>query len=257
MTGALAAEWRKLRTLAGPGWLLIGLAVLTAGLSAVVAAAVHFQQGGGQDPTALSLSGVDLGQAVAAVLGVTVVSGEYGSGMMRLSLAAVPRRWRLLAAKAATVAGITLVAGALGVAGSWLAGRLLLAGNGFTAGHGAALLPFTEGTALRAELGSILYLTLVALLGLGLATAIRDTAASVGVVLGLLFVVPVVASLVHDVTWHRLLQQVAPMTAGLDVQATTRLGGLPLSPWAGLGVAAAWAGGALLLGGLRLELTDA
>ena len=47
------------------------------------------------------------------------------------------------------------------------------------------------------------------------------------------------------------------MTAGLAIQATTDLPSLPISPWAGLGVLAAWAGGALLAGGLVLRLRDA
>lgn len=58
-------------------------------------------------------------------------------------------------------------------------------------------------------------------------------------------------------SWHRHLEQIAPMTAGLAVQDTTGLRSLPLSPWAGLGVLAAWAAGALLLGGLLLRLRDA
>ena len=58
-------------------------------------------------------------------------------------------------------------------------------------------------------------------------------------------------------TVSRHLQQIGPMTAGLAIQATTGLNSLPISPWAGLGVLAAWAAGALLLGGLLLRLRDA
>jgi ABC-2 type transport system permease protein len=55
----------------------------------------------------------------------------------------------------------------------------------------------------------------------------------------------------------RHIQQIAPMTAGLAIQATTSLRTLPISPWAGLGVLAAWAAAALLLGGMLLHLRDA
>ena len=57
--------------------------------------------------------------------------------------------------------------------------------------------------------------------------------------------------------WDRHLEQIAPMIAGLAIQATTGLGSLPISPWAGLGVLAAWAASALLAGGLLLHLRDA
>ena len=55
----------------------------------------------------------------------------------------------------------------------------------------------------------------------------------------------------------RLVQQIGPMTTGLAIQATTGLGHLPISPWAGLGVLAAWSGPALLAGGLLLRRRDA
>ena len=57
------------------------------------------------------LIGIDLSQAVVAVLAVLVISGEYGTGMIRVTLAAMPRRTAVLAAKAATVTGVVLVAG--------------------------------------------------------------------------------------------------------------------------------------------------
>jgi ABC-2 type transport system permease protein len=81
--------------------------------------------------------------------------------------------------------------------------------------------------------------------------------AAVGIVLGLLYLFPIVANVVDDGSWHRHLEQIGPMTAGLAIQATTGLRGLPISPWAGLGVLAAWAAGALLVGGILLRLRDA
>jgi len=110
---------------------------------------------------------------------------------------------------------------------------------------------------LRAAAGSVLYLALIALLSLGAATAVRDSAVAIGIVLGLLYLFPIVAGVVSNKYVERHLHQIAPMTAGLDIQATTGLRSLPLSPWAGLGVLAAWAAGALLIGGLLLRLRDA
>jgi ABC-2 type transport system permease protein len=65
------------------------------------------------------------------------------------------------------------------------------------------------------------------------------------------------AQLIGNTAWQRHLDQIAPTTAGLAIQATTNLRNLPIAPWAGLGVLAAWAGGTLLAGGLLLRLRDA
>jgi ABC-2 type transport system permease protein len=258
MTAALYAEWTKLRTLASTPWLLIGTVALTVGVSVAVAAATHQSpgSGGGQDPTKLALTGVDLGQAVLAVLAVLTISEEYGTGMIRTTLTAIPRRLVLLGAKAANVAGLTVVAGVLGVAGCLLAGRLLLPAAGFDPAHGYALVSIARGPTLRAAAGSALYLVLIALLALGVATAIRDTAVSIGAVLALLYLPPLLAQVVSGAL-RRHIEQIAPMTVGLAIQATTNLHNLPIAPWAGLGVLAAWATASLLIAGALLRRRDA
>jgi ABC-2 type transport system permease protein len=258
MRQALHAEWTKLRTAGGTIWLLVAAIALTAALSAAAAAAARCPAAGcGQDPTKISLTGIDLSQAVIAVLAVLAISGEYSTGMIRITLTAMPRRATVLAAKAAIVTGLVLAAGVIAVLGSLLAGRLILPGHGFTPAHGYPLLSLGDGPVLRAAVGSVLYLALIALLSLGTATAVRDSAAAIGVVLGLLYVFPIIAGVVTDPHWQRHLQQIGPMTAGLAIQATTGLRSLPISPWAGLGVLAAWAAAALLAGGLLLRLRDA
>ena len=80
---------------------------------------------------------------------------------------------------------------------------------------------------------------------------------AIGLVLGLLYLFPILAALVADPHLRRHLEQIGPMTAGLAIQATTNLRGLPIGPWAGLGVLAAWAAAALLAGGLALARRDA
>jgi ABC-2 type transport system permease protein len=185
------------------------------------------------------------------------ISGEYSTGMIRVTLTAMPHRTTVLAAKTAVVTGLVLAAGTIAVLASVLAGRLILPGNGFTPAHGYQLLSLGQGPVLRAAAGSVLYLALIGLLSLGIATAVRDSAVAIGVVLGLLYLFPIIAAAVTDPHWQRHLQQIAPMTAGLDIQATTGLRSLPLTPWQGLGVLAAWAVGALLAGGFLLRLRDA
>jgi ABC-2 type transport system permease protein len=258
MSEALHAEWTKLRTLASTGWLLSAIIVLTVGVSAAIAAASSYQPlGGYQDTTKLSLTGIDLGQAVVAVLAVLVVSNEYSTRMIEVTLTAMPRRLLVLAAKAANLTGLVLVGAAIAVGGSLLIGRAVLAGKGFTVAHGYPLLSLAHGATLRAALGSVLYLTLIALLSLGIATAVRDSATAIGVVLGLLYLFPLLAQTVSNTTWHRHLEQIGPMTAGMAIQAITNLRSLPISPWAGLGVLAAWAAAAILGGAALLRLRDA
>jgi ABC-2 type transport system permease protein len=258
MRTALQAEWTKLRTVAGTGWLLLAAAVLTAGLSAAAVAATRCPAGDcGVDATKLSLTGVQLGQAVVAVLAVLTVSTEYSTGMIRTTLTAMPRRTTVLGAKATVLTAAVLMAAPLGVLGSVLAGRFILPGNGFTAARGYSPLSLSDGPTLRAAAGSVLYLALIALLSVGIATLVRDSAAAIGTVLGLLYLFPIVLQVVTDPTMKRHLQQIAPSNAGLTIQATVDLHSLPISPWAGLGVLAAWAAGALLAGGVLLEIRDA
>ena len=254
---ALHAEWTKLRTTPGTVWLLLAIIAVTVALSAAAAGAARCPAVGcGQDPAKVSLTGVDLGQAVVAVLAVLAVSGEYSTGMIRTTLAAMPRRSTVLAAKAAVLTGLVLAAGTVAVPGSLLAGRLILPGHGFTAAHGFAALSLGTGPVLRAAVGSVLYLGLVAVLSLGIATAVRDSGVAIGLVLGLLYLFPIIGAVVSDPHLARHIEQAAPMTAGLDIQATIGLRGLPLSPWAGLAVLVAWAVGALLAGALLLRIRD-
>jgi ABC-2 type transport system permease protein len=255
---ALHAEWTKLRTVAGPGWLLLAAIALTTTVGAFAANAATCATGSCQiDPAKVSLTGIYLGQAIVAIVAVTVVSGEYSTGMIKLTLTAVPRRWHVLAAKAAVVSGATFAAGAIAVLGSVLTGRLFLYSHGITPAAGYEAMTLGTGPVLRAAIGSVLYLTLIALLGTGIATMVRDSAVSIGVVLGLLYLFPIVTSFIGDPTWQRHLNEISPMTAGLYIQATTNLRSLPLTPWQGLGVLAAWAAGALVAGGLFLALRDA
>jgi ABC-2 type transport system permease protein len=257
MKQALHAELTKIRTLASTWWLLLATATMTVALSATVAASVHHRIGADQDPAKISLAGIQVGQAMVALLAVLAMSSEYASGTILTTLTATPRRLTVLTAKATIVTVLVLMAGVIGTLGSVLAGRLLLHANGFTAAHGYPPLSLTDGSVLRAAAGSVLYLALIALLSLGLATALRDAAIAVGVVLGVLYLTPLLAHVLANPDWERQLQRYAPTNAGLAIQATTSLRSLPISPWAGLGVLAAWATATLIIGGFVLCVRDA
>jgi ABC-2 type transport system permease protein len=263
VTYALHAEWTKLRTLAGTWWLLLAAVALTIAVSAAAAAAFSCPPGAcgpqqtGADPAKISLIGVDLGQVVIALLAALAIGGEYGTGMIRVTLTAMPRRLTAFTAKALVTAAGALAAAVLAVGGSAFAGWLILPGKGLSAANGYVPLSLGSAADLRAGFGSVLYLTLIALLAFGVTAAVRDSAAGIGVVLGVLLLFPIMSAVIPDQPLARHLEQLSPMTAGLYVQATVGVQSLPLTPWQGLGVTAAWAAGALILGAAVLRLRDA
>jgi ABC-2 type transport system permease protein len=247
---SMHAEWTKLRTSPGTIWLFLAVIAATVGLSTVAAATAACAPAGcALDAAKVSLTGVTLGQAVVAVLAVLGIGTEYSTGMIRLSLVAMPRRITVLTAKAAVLTGVVAAAAGVAVLGSLVAGRPLLPPG--------TSLSFVDAHVVRAATGSVLYLVLIGLLSIGIATAVRNSGAAIGIVLGLLYLFPIIALAVPDRDWQRRLERIGPMTAGRAIQETTDLSGLPISPWAGLGVLAAWAAVALLAGGLLLHGRDA
>jgi ABC-2 type transport system permease protein len=260
---ALHAEWTKLRTLSSTTWTLAATAVLTIAVSTAASAAYRCAPGfcsssaTGADPAKIALTGLYIGQVLVAVLGVLVVGGEYGSGMIRVTLSAMPRRLHMLVAKALVFTGVVLAASVIGVLGSLVAGWQLLSGGGLSAANGYVALSLGNGADLRAFGGSVLYLALIGLLAFGVATAVRDSGAAIGIVLGLLLLFPIITPVLPDHVLARHLEQASPMTAGMYIESTVGLRSLPLTPWQGLGILALWAAGALLLGGIALRLRDA
>ncbi|HEY7013000.1 MAG TPA: ABC transporter permease [Streptosporangiaceae bacterium] len=259
MTAALHAEWTKLRTISGPAWLLLGAVLLTTAVSAAAAGATSCPAGLDcpVDTTKLSLTGIQFGQAVVAILAVLTICNEYSTGLIRVTFTALPRRLEVYAAKAVIIAGVVLAAGAVAVLGSVLAGHLILPGHGFTAARGYPTVTLAYGPTLRAAGGSVLYLALIALLSLGVAAMLRDSAVSIGAVLAVLYLFPIILAFVGNAAWQHRLERWTPTNAGLAIQATTGLRNLAISPWAGLGVLAIWTGAALLAGALVLRTRDA
>ncbi|WP_433023114.1 ABC transporter permease [Kribbella sp. CA-294648] len=225
MRRALHAEWTKLRTVASPLWLLLGMIATTVAMAAGAASLMACESAGcGGDLTKVSRLGVELGQALVVILAVLVISGEYGTGMIRTSLMAVPRRLTVFAAKAGTLTAVVALAGTIAVLGSLLAGRLIMPGQAeLTVGHATA--------------GPVLYLILIALLSLGIAVIVRDSATSIGAILGLLYLPPILGQTIANPQWQQLLQQLAPTSATL-------------------GVTAGWSAAALAAGGLLLRTRD-
>jgi ABC-2 type transport system permease protein len=256
MRSALRAEWTKLRTQQSTAWLLLGGALATVGISVAVDAATHVSNAAsGGDSTKMSLVGVYLGQLLLATLAIQTITEEYATGMIRLTFTAMPNRIRVLASKALSLLGPTIVAGGVMVTGCLVAGRLLLPAAGLDPAHGYALISLAHNATLRAAVGTAIYLPLIALLSLGIATLVRDTATSIGAVFSLLFLPQILARIIGGAA-GRHIEQIAPMTAGLSIEATTRLQSLAIQPWAGLAVSAAWTAASLTTAALTLRLRD-
>jgi ABC-2 type transport system permease protein len=223
VTAALRAEWTKLRTV--PVCYPVLIVVLTVGVSVTAAAF------GGADPVQVSLLGVQLGQAVVAAWAVQLLAGEFGTGLALATFTALPRRLTVVGAKATLLLGGVLGAAVVSVGASVLAGRALI--DDYPA--------LSSGPLLRAAGGAVLYLLAIALLGLGVAAVLRGAVAATGVMLGLLYLAPVIIDFFHDEDWQHAIYRSMPSTAGLTVLSTVDLKTLPIQPLPGLGVAATWA----------------
>ncbi|GAA2822567.1 ABC transporter permease [Kribbella solani] len=234
MKRAAHAEWTKLRTTSGTAWLLVVTAIVTAALGAAVSAASQCAEAGcGIDASRLLLSGVYLGQAPVAVLAVLAVSGEYSTSLIRTTLTAVPARTTVLVAKAGVVGAVVLVAGALILLIALQVTGFVLGRHGFTAAHGYPHLSLADPAIRRATAAALANLVLLAVLSTGIAAVVRDSAAAIGAVLGLLYLPPILTPLIAAPAVRHAVERLAPLTATP----------LVLSGWAAVGLLA----GAMLL----------
>jgi ABC-2 type transport system permease protein len=248
----LRAELTKLHTLVAVRWLLAGVVVALVVGGAAVAVSVDTEPcrtgACGIDPVRASLGGVWLAQIAVCALGVIAMTGEYDTPQIGTTLAAMPRRFPVLPAKTTVVAAAVAAAAAIGTFGALVAGRATLARNDLQEVSGLPLPSLADATTVRAGAGTVLYLVLVAVLAVGSASVLRDRAAALAAVLGLLFSFPLLAMVVSDPAWRERLHRYAPMEAGLAIQSTRRLDDLPIGPWPGLAVLAADSAAALAAG---------
>jgi len=260
---AVHMEWTKLRTVRSTAWLLLATVGFTLGVGGLAAWAVGATTCptptgcAGEDTPRLALSGVYLGQIAVVVLAALAVTTEYGTDTMRLTLAAYPRRGIVFAAKGTVVMALVLGTGTLGVLGSLLAGRIALPGRRFVEANTVPPLSLADEPTLRATIGTVLYLGLIAVLSLGVGMVVRHTAAALSTVLAMLLLPQMIAPLLTNEHWRQWVLKASPMTAGLAIQATKGLDSLPIGPWPGLGVLAAYAGSAWLVGAALFWLRDA
>lgn len=255
------SEWTKFRTVRSSFWTLAIGTVLGVGLGAVVSLVsanhyandpeVHFNW----NPTDRSLGSLMLTQLAFAILGVLVVSAEYSTGLIRTTLAAVPNRSRLLAAKVVVFTVVLFVVSEVVSFVAFLLGQALISGKAPSADLG---MPGV----LRAVFGNGLYLTALALVGLALGVILRHAAAGIGTFVAILLVLPSIA-LALPTSWAKPIEEYWPTNAGYRVASTGHglerfaVNGAVMAPWTGFAVLLAFVAALLVLAFYLLERRDA
>jgi hypothetical protein len=255
--GALRSEWTKIRSLRSTVVTLLATMVVTIGLSTLFAwGAEHRFATRGHipptfDPVQTSLFGLIFGQLVIGVIGAMTITGEYGTGMIRTSLTAQPRRLVTLLAKLTIFTGVAFVTGLICSFSSFLIGQSI-----FKALHISVGL--SDGHAQRAVLGGALFLTVAGLLAFGLGTILRHTAGAITAAVGILFLSFILYQFLPD-DWQADVQRWIPLLAGSSLWAT-RLGESTQnlwSPWVEFAVFTGYAALAIVIGAVLFLRRDA
>ncbi len=253
---AMAAEWTKLWSVRSTMWTLVATGLAVVGLCALSTGTVS-PSDIIEDPTRRSLIGVFLGQLIFGVLGVLVMSAEYGTGTIRATLSAVPRRPLVLAAKVLVFGVVAVVVSEILVFIAFALGQVILSAK-HAVGTSAAVAQraqqlgvkvphnvqatLSSGSAslgqpgvLRAAVGAGLYLAVLGLLALGLATIIRHTAGAISTFVGVVLVLPLIVQALPT-SISDAVARYLPANIGLVMFSThgapDRLGPA-FSPWAG------------------------
>lgn len=221
--GTLRSELTKIRSVRSTYWTLILLVLVGVGWAIADCAgeAAHWAQTAPQDraafdPTQSSVVGLALiGQLIIAVLGTLVITSEYSTGMMRTSLAVMPRRGVLFGAKAVVLTAVTLVIALVTSFAAFFVGQSLLHSTHVTA-------TLSQPAVLRAVLASGLYVAVSGLFAFALGAIIRSTAGAITAAFGLLFLVPQLAKALPS-SWYADMVRWLP--GGDVVTAITRTRG--------------------------------
>jgi len=251
----MRSEWTKLFSVRSTGWTLLALVAATIGLG--VLASWGTNHGWPQmsaadrakfDPVSTSMSGLALGQLAIAVLGVMVISAEYSTGGIRVSLTTVPRRMRLLTAKALVFTAVAFIVGVATAFGAFYAGQPWFSERGIGASLG-------DPGVLRAVTGGGLYVAASGLFGLAMGCLLRRTAGAVTAAVALLLVVPPLMNLLPG-AWGDAVVRYFSSNAGQQISYTHQSGNY-LTPWVGFGVYCLWWIVPLAVGAWLMERRDA
>jgi hypothetical protein len=245
------SEWTKLLSLRST-WIVLGaLAVATTVLAGVIGWVANREPGTDQTlPEAVGRAflGVDLATFVLGVLGILLVTGEYGSGLIRATLAAVPRRLPVLGAKALALVTLTVPVMAAACVASLLAGQAFVDAD--------QRVGFGDPVVLRATAGAAAAPVALGLIGLGIGAMVRHTAAAIAVYVAGALVLPALIPAALPDSWHESVLPYVPVAASqamYSAQPDSAGSAVDLlSPGAGALVMLAWvlavlAGGAAVL----------
>lgn len=260
------SEWIKLRTLRSTFWTLISVVVLVVGIATLVAVAIPEKSVlVGEVPaarraaveaqaaafgTTAATAGLTFASLVIAVLGVLVISGEFSTGMIRSSFTAVPRRFPVFAAKSLVLFVVAFVVGLISSAASWAVAVPILNGKGYSG-------DLLSSDTLWAILGAAAYLGLVAVFALGVGAILKSTAGGIAGALGVLLVLPIIASLVSSLTrteWLADAQRYLLSNAG---QGMSGIANGDLEAWVNVVTVLVWAAVAFVVGAVLLQRRDA
>ena len=248
------SEWTKLWSLRSTRYSIGAALLLTIGVAALACGVVahHWPHMSLQDrrdfhPLEVNLAGVQIAQLAIGVLGVLVITGEYSTGMIRATMAAVPKRLPVLWAKAAVYGLVVLALATPATLIAFVVGQSILARQHID-------VAFTHPGVARAVFGAALYLTVIGLFGLGIGAIVRNTAGGIAAFAGILFVLPPLMN-VLPTSWNNAASRYLPLIAGQAVMALTR-GQHQLGPWTGLGVLCAYTAAALAIAAILLVRRD-
>jgi ABC-2 type transport system permease protein len=255
LKGLLGSEWTKLRTVRSTLWTLGGtvlVGVASSGTAMAVTRAHWTTESAAAraafDPVEVSLVGAYLGGALLlGVLGILAVSGEYATGTIRATLAAEPRRPRVLAAKVLVFAAASLVIAEVTSFASFLLGQAFLTSP-------APHATLTSPGALRAVAGTGLFLSVVGLFALGIAAMVRHTAGAIGAYVFVLLVLPIIVSALPSSIGNQIAR-LLPLSIGSVM--TNNSVPSAFGPWTEFAILCGYAALALALGTVLLVRRDA
>lgn len=250
----LKSEWTKLRSVQSTYWTVLAAIVLGIGLGCAISAgnASHYNDMSIQDkltfdPTSLSTAGLFFAQLALGVLAILAMSSEYSTGTIRTTLAAVPQRGYVMLAKSILVGFMSLVLGLIMAFSAFFICKAIFSGYNI---HVA----LSDPGSLRAVVGAGLYIGVLALFALGLASILRHTAGAITALVAMVFIVPIVSNLLPD-SWQEHFSRYLPANAGGSITETVHQANT-LNPWPGFLVFLVWAVASIGVGWYLLRTRD-
>jgi len=249
---AMAFEWTKIRTLRSTQWnlavfllLSVGVALLTGYFMRGVYDGMSAQAKADFDPVSTGFSGLRLGLIALVVFGVLTVTSEYASGTISSSLAAVPRRGVFYLAKVLTGTATAFVTSLVVVVVSFFTTQVALGG--------ARSVSLSDDGVARALIGAVLYTTLLCAFSVGLATVLRSSALTMGILIPLFFMV---STILNNLPGVKNVAQFLPDVAGGLVLFREQPAGTVLNAWTGMAVLVAWTAASVALGYVAMRRRD-